>query len=495
LWERFEEVLAVSLNLHGPVYAVGQVGERLPPPLGAVRRQFSNEEWQAEVRSLMARAGIICVTVGRSCALAWEIERIAELGHLPKTVFVFPPTSQAEHLRRLAVLSQKLRVPWAALNPAGNWILAVMLPQPGRPPIVIWGRAQEDVGYDIALELCAAQVRGDCSLVPPLVPHRDLRPGPAASIYPPAQTPKYKPLLRRGWVLTLLAVASSTLVTGLFTFLLGVNPSNTPGIPLQAGFNPSALAIDNQQSTIYCVVNYDFLATVDFQHKAVDSIARVADVDGIVAAGGQVFLASSVRGTLDAYDVRTRSVLWKRSGLPGVRGLTLQNGTLTFLVPGKREVQTVDTATGRIRALRKIVGVPWSDTLAGGSLYVSVINRHEVLTFDPATLRVTSRTATRPDPEQLVTLGTTAWVYSATTHTVAPVGAKGPVLHLSNVAPVLASSGTTMAMEGIDQVTTMNLNGTVRQLRLISGSASALAVTASGDVIAGATTEIIDIHG
>jgi hypothetical protein len=493
LWERFEEILAVSLNLHGPVYAVGQVGERLPPPLGAVRRQFSNEEWQAEVASLMARAGIICVTVGRSDALAWEIGRIAELGHLPKTIFVFPPTSRAEHLARLAVLSQLLNVPWAELNPAGNWILAVMVPEPGHPPVAIRARAQEDVGYDIALELCAAQIRGERSLVSLPIAERDLRPGPAAKIYPSGQTPKYKPLLRRRWAYTTLAVASSALVTVLFTFLLGMNPGSIQDIPLKPGLSPSALAIDVQQSTIYCVINYSFLATVDFQHNTVNAVARVAGVNDIAAVGGQVFLASSVRGTLDAYDPRTRSVLWRLSGLPGVQGLTLHGKTLTLLVPGKDEVQTVDIATGRTQALRKVAGVPWSDTLAGGSLYVSIMNRHEVLTLDPTTLHLKSRTPSRPDPEQLVTLGNTAWVYSATTHTVAPVGATSPILHLRNVAPVLASNGKTMAIEGIDQVTTVSRNGSMRQL-LINGSTLPLAVTSNDDVIVAAPAGIIDIH-
>lgn len=95
--------------------AVGQVGERLPPALGAVRRQFTNEEWQREVASLMGSASAICATVGGSDALSWEIHRIIDLGYLAKTIFVFPPTSRREHFKLLAVLGSRLRVYWAEL--------------------------------------------------------------------------------------------------------------------------------------------------------------------------------------------------------------------------------------------------------------------------------------------------------------------------------------------------------------------------------------------
>lgn len=125
---------------------------------------------------------------------------------------------------------------------------------------------------------------------------------------------------------------------------------------------------------------------------------------------------------------------------------------------------------------------------------MTIAHRQEVLTLDPTTLHVKSRTPTRPDPEQLVTLGTAAWVYSAATHTVAPLGGARPVLYLSNVAPILASSGKMIAIEGTDQVTTVSRNETVRQLPLISGSGSPLAVTSSGNVIVPITSEIIDFH-
>jgi hypothetical protein len=74
------------------------------------------------------------------------------------------------------------------------------------------------------------------------------------------------------------------------------------------------------------------------------------------------------------------------------------------------------------------------------------------------------------------------------------VGAVGPVLHLRDVASVLASSGKTIAIEGIDKVTTVSRDGTMRQLP-VNGSTNALAVASNGDVIAATPGDIINIHG
>ena len=64
-WESFEEVEAAALSRYGPVFAVA-TQERFSPALGAVRMQFSHEEWQVGVGELVEKSVMIAVTVGRS---------------------------------------------------------------------------------------------------------------------------------------------------------------------------------------------------------------------------------------------------------------------------------------------------------------------------------------------------------------------------------------------------------------------------------------------
>ena len=153
--------MAHTLGAYGPVLTVGQEGERLPPPLGAVRRQFTNEEWRARVFHLMVEAPLICVNLGRSHSLAEEIDRIKGSGHLRKTVFLLPPTSAIEQRYRLAILSDRLDIPWQFMDVEHKRsVLAVYVPA-GQPyPVVVTGLAQEDVAYEVAMDFCAGLALG-----------------------------------------------------------------------------------------------------------------------------------------------------------------------------------------------------------------------------------------------------------------------------------------------------------------------------------------------
>jgi hypothetical protein len=93
--ERFEEIIAGCLWAHGPVIAVSEPGERLAP-LGAARTNFDDVNWQAGVETLMAQAGLIVITVGRTAGLAWEIAKIAELDLWDHTILLFPPAPAVE---------------------------------------------------------------------------------------------------------------------------------------------------------------------------------------------------------------------------------------------------------------------------------------------------------------------------------------------------------------------------------------------------------------
>ena len=225
-FERFEELAASALAVYGPVLALSQVGEKLPPPLGAERRGFSMDDWKDRIRELIASARLICVTVGRSESLLWEIGEIRAAGVLDRAIFLLPPTSQAEQRRRLQVLAHALDVDFALLDQTwpGRDVLAVVFPDDAAPasggPVVITGRAPDDVGYEAAIGAWALAVTGDARSFPAdlrrlsamfagyatsaarkaeqaEIASADRRPAPKMHIYKPGKAPVYKPWTRR----------------------------------------------------------------------------------------------------------------------------------------------------------------------------------------------------------------------------------------------------------------------------------------------------------
>lgn len=93
-----EEALAPVLERLGPVIAIGRPGER-SAPVGAARAYVSNEAWQQTVHSWLERARLVVMVMGPVAdkpGLAWELERVRELGGLAKLLLVMPPLADAD---------------------------------------------------------------------------------------------------------------------------------------------------------------------------------------------------------------------------------------------------------------------------------------------------------------------------------------------------------------------------------------------------------------
>ena len=82
--ERFKEVLAAILGAYGPVEAVGEKDQRLPPPLGAVRRELNRVTWQQDISAWVTGARLVSVRLGRPGSLMWEIGELRRQGVLGK---------------------------------------------------------------------------------------------------------------------------------------------------------------------------------------------------------------------------------------------------------------------------------------------------------------------------------------------------------------------------------------------------------------------------
>jgi hypothetical protein len=87
--ERLEEIIVNVLSLAGPVVAIGQPEDRLPP-VGAARDYFG-PEWKNEVLHWIEHAQVIVVVIGTTPGLIWELENLRRVGILDRVIFVVPP--------------------------------------------------------------------------------------------------------------------------------------------------------------------------------------------------------------------------------------------------------------------------------------------------------------------------------------------------------------------------------------------------------------------
>jgi hypothetical protein len=87
---RFEQQVAGMLESFGPLVAIGQPGEELPP-IGAARAYFSEAEWQPAVVRLIEEAAFIAMIAGATEWIRWELGRILEMGRARELLILVPP--------------------------------------------------------------------------------------------------------------------------------------------------------------------------------------------------------------------------------------------------------------------------------------------------------------------------------------------------------------------------------------------------------------------
>jgi hypothetical protein len=89
-----EHLLIKNLDHVGPVVAIGNPGDKLPP-LGAardyVKENFVGESWHDVVSALIRECTLIVMALGDSEGLHWEIETIRKCKMLHKLVILIPP--------------------------------------------------------------------------------------------------------------------------------------------------------------------------------------------------------------------------------------------------------------------------------------------------------------------------------------------------------------------------------------------------------------------
>ncbi len=100
-----ETVIVDTGFLVGPVVAIGQPGERLPP-VGAARDYVPDDSWKEWVTGWMDQAQAVILVLGHTMGVAWEAVTLLDKGLLSRAVLILPPDSGAD---RDALLESFLR--------------------------------------------------------------------------------------------------------------------------------------------------------------------------------------------------------------------------------------------------------------------------------------------------------------------------------------------------------------------------------------------------
>lgn len=496
--ERFEEVIAYAMGSVGPVIAVGQLGERLPPALGAVRRQVGSEEWKERVGDYMANAALILVSLGRSESLVWEIRRILQLGYLAKTIFVLPPTALEEQRKRLAVLGSALDIPWEYLDTPRGYALTVSFGRTDTTPWITYAACQDDIAYDVALQ--NALERAEAS--PPDHPVGKLKVNlptgrpPIVQVYAVGSAPKVRRFPR--WAVWLTPYLISSLALPVLLRSVGV-VSDQGSVYISPSHSFTSLTVDRATGRTYAVVDSYLLVAIDFGSDEESStkpgtyriIAETNGLTSIDAAKGRLIAANLVDDSLTAYAADDGAVLWstRANDLVSVRAV---GDSIYALSPETEELLTFSALSGKLLKSVPLHGMPRAMDVQNGTLAVTLYDLNKVVMLDADDLRVRSSYATPPHPYDVALLGGHPLVASADKHFLLDVANPNsdPIWTRRQLATI-ASNGTVAAIQGLGQVSSLSSIGVKAYLMTTNyGQSDPCVVDNSGRVIAAGGSEL-----
>jgi hypothetical protein len=159
--EPFEEIIVWQLWWHGPVIAVGNP-RRKGRRLGSPRLFLSDEEWQHRVSDLMGSASAIVVVLGRTEGLAWELQRIGQLGLEGKLLLALPPVPPQELQARAHAFGELADRAGLPRLPDGidHALVAVLAPnRTGWQTFT--GRRRDEWHYELAMETAVGSLSTD----------------------------------------------------------------------------------------------------------------------------------------------------------------------------------------------------------------------------------------------------------------------------------------------------------------------------------------------
>jgi hypothetical protein len=85
-----DQLLLQEGTLYGPVVALGNPRDKLPP-FGVARGYFANENWQEAVANLVRDSSAVVICVDETEGISWELEFLRDRRFLVKTLFLLHP--------------------------------------------------------------------------------------------------------------------------------------------------------------------------------------------------------------------------------------------------------------------------------------------------------------------------------------------------------------------------------------------------------------------
>ena len=464
------------------------------------------QEWQAGVADLIGRSRMICVTLGRSESLLWEIGQLRVHGALGRTIFLVPPVSKPEQRRRLAVLGHILGVDWRELDHTrvGTDVIAVAVP--AGIPVVLTGSAPDDLTYELALQVFGAVTLGPERGTQPDVlllgrrylelAHRRapvLEPGPAkprpgVEVYPPGRAPVFKPWWRRfsliGWIMSgVVSVASACLLgTALDTTADMTLPGEVTSLTVDAA--GTTYAVSDAHSIFK-------LWTGGGDDSVTAAVAKVSlPISDLVVQRDAGYFASASTGSVGRVDLLSGQTLWSTAIAPGTGSVAVAGDRVLATDTAGHRLVALSAQTGAVDRVADLPGAPYDVVVADGIGYVSLATRDEVLRIDPATLSVVEHLHAPGGPHGLAVAGARVFVATCEGHELRelarPAGAalREPQ-YLSVQVPQIAGAGGWLAIQGTEWVSLIHDGGPTRRVPMVDTSYDVLTVTARGAIIMG----------
>ena len=469
--DRFEEVLASTMAKFGPVVAVGTPGEQLAPALGAVRREFSDEDWQQAVHSLAEEAPFIVLVVGRSEGTVWEMRRIVDAGLTHKTILVIPPVGRSEERRRLALVAEVFGVPWTLLDTSdrAHSVLAITMPL-GSRPLAYVSSVPDDLAYDLAMAEAVRSVEaGDLVDVMSMSSASVSSPGPSAPAAEVIPAGKYR---RPAWwarpstTQTILLVNVVVLPSVLYVFL-GTTNADATHLPLPDGAAvPSILVPGGSPKAMYALWG-DELARVDFTEEpaTLSSVATLPNAPSEAVQVDDAIIWIDRAGGMMGRTTVTGRTMWTRSVPQGARGLSASADVVAVALPETAEVALVSASDGDARRV-SVGGTPWGTAVSGGVVAVSDPDRSAL-----TTVRIDS--ATVGDSIPLDSPASSVWTFGEQwvvaverSRVVQVIDADGARATILREAPYGAVDvhGSALAIQGVDRSSVFTPGGMMRYL-------------------------------
>ena len=370
-------------------------------------------------------AQLIVLSIGRTQALGWEVERLKQLGALERTVFVIPPVETQDIRARLTILAGMLDIDPGLLDhqAVGMEVLAVVVPN-GRHPALIVSGVRDDVSYDLAMRNAAGALIGEVEIGPP--EHADLTEAPRLPkplIHAPGALPKRRRWYRRPGALALALL----LLTWFVRWAAGdETPTDRTDVFIDLTSTVRFFLPHDERDKVIVVQNAgdDVVVTeVDARAARAHRIAtlRASPQQG-ASAGEWIVVTDSVGDTVSAVNRRSGKT-WTRRVAGAPRGVSLGTRSAAIALTEGDAIAEIRLRDGAVLRRSPLAGAPFDVSSSPEAPLVSLAAADRVVQLDAAHRPV--RSVRVPRPRRILETGSGPWVVSADTGTLRPLTGAG----------------------------------------------------------------------